>query len=157
MLRRIRKKKAFTLIELLVVVAIIGLLTSIILVAMGPSRAKARDANRQSDVHQVNLAMEMCYNDENCGAGKDQYIDTTAGEDKVSVIGSYLTVPTDPIDSGDYVYMWTEGTDQYYCLYVKLEAETDTWFCASNKGVSKKTEASPYEPTNDDCCGMDIN
>ena len=153
MLRRMREKKAFTLIELLVVIAIIGLLTSIILVTMGPSRAKARDANRQSDVHQVSLAMELCYNDDSPSCnGKDKYIDTAADDAAGTIIGSYLTVPTDPMDSGEHKYKWTDGTDQYYCFYVKLEAVADTWFCASNKGVSEKVYAGP--PTNDDCCGM---
>jgi len=150
----VKEKKAFTLIELLVVIAIIGLLTSIIFVNVGPSRKKARDAQRQSTVQQVSLAMELCYN-EDCGAGKDKYIDTAEEEATGDIIGSYFTVPTDPVDSGDHKYQWTDGGEQYYCFYVKLEAKADTWFCASNKGVSEKVYAGP--PTNDNCCGMDVD
>jgi prepilin-type N-terminal cleavage/methylation domain-containing protein len=160
MLRRIKEKKAFTLIELLVVIAIIGLLTSIILVNVGPSRKKARDAQRQSDVHQVSLAMELCYNEAGCGEGKDKYI-STMGDPSGTTIGSYLTVPTDPIDDANYFYRWTTNSGnpayQYYCFYVKLETKADTWFCASNKGVGEWTEAGGYEPDNDDCCRMDVN
>ena len=72
-----RRDRGFTLIELLVVIAIIGLLSSIVLVAVGPARVKARDARRQSDVRQVNLAMEMCYDDSGCNAS-EKYIDTAA-------------------------------------------------------------------------------
>lgn len=150
-----KKNKGFTLIELLVVIAVIGLLASIVLVAVGPARKKARDARRQSDVRQVNLAMEMCYDDSGCGAS-EAYIDTTVGNAKDTVIGDYLTVPADPSDAGDQQYKWTEGTGQYYCFYVKLESPSSaTWSCASQKGVALKVYTGP--PTNDNCCGMDVD
>lgn len=56
------KEKSFTLIELLVVVAIIGLMASIVLVNIRDTRAKARDAQIQSLMHQVRNAAEMSYN-----------------------------------------------------------------------------------------------
>ncbi len=54
-----KKQKGFTLIELLVVIAVIGMLASIILVSLGPARARARDARRISDVRQMSLALEI--------------------------------------------------------------------------------------------------
>ncbi len=155
-------KKAFTLIELLVVVAIIGLLASIVAVSVGPVRKKIHDARRQSDIRQIGLAMEMCYEDTAC-AGLDKYpdgCDAALCANVLSTIGEYLDiVPCDPLDetcstasTGDYVYKWTDGTDQYYCVYAKLEAVADTWFCASNKG----TEQGNTAPTNLNCCGYDV-
>lgn len=51
----------FTLIELLVVIAIIGILSSIVLASLNTSRAKARDAKRVSDMHQMEVALELYY------------------------------------------------------------------------------------------------
>ncbi len=58
-----KEKKAFTLIELLVVIAIIGLLSTLSIIALNSARAKARDAKRISDVKQMQVALEMYYND----------------------------------------------------------------------------------------------
>lgn len=59
------KNKGFTLIELLVVIAIIGLLASVVLLALNSARAKSRDAKRLADLRQVASAMELYFNDYN--------------------------------------------------------------------------------------------
>ncbi len=55
----------FTLIELLVVISIIGLLAAVVLVSLNSARAKSRDARRLGDIHQLQTALELFYND--CG------------------------------------------------------------------------------------------
>lgn len=57
------KKRAFTLIELLVVIAIIGLLASIVLIALNSARAKSRMAARVGTLKQLTTALELYYND----------------------------------------------------------------------------------------------
>lgn len=150
-----KAKKGFTLIELLVVIAIIALLGSVAFVILGPARKRARDSRRKADFKQINTAMEVCYNDNNCGDGADKYIDTIQGVNTLTTIGNFLSsVPLDPSNIAPHQYTCTEGTDSYYCLYVKSESLTDTWFCSSNKGVFSKT-ATTYTPSNTDCCGID--
>ncbi len=57
-------KKGFTLIELLVVISIIGLLSSVVLASLNSAREKARDAQRITDLKQIQLALEL-YRDAN--------------------------------------------------------------------------------------------
>lgn len=62
---RNKNKAGFTLIELLVVIAIIGLLASVVLLALNSARAKSRDAKRLADIRQIASAMELYFNDVN--------------------------------------------------------------------------------------------
>ncbi|HVY67817.1 MAG TPA: type II secretion system protein [Patescibacteria group bacterium] len=62
---RNKNQSGFTLIELLVVIAIIGLLASVVLLALNSARAKSRDAKRLADVRQLASAFELFFNDKN--------------------------------------------------------------------------------------------
>lgn len=59
------KQKGFTLIELLVVIAIIGLLASVVLVALNGARTKARDTKRIADLKQMQTALALYYDANN--------------------------------------------------------------------------------------------
>lgn len=56
-------KRGFTLIELLVVISIIGLLSSVVLAALGGARAKGRDSSRIQTVGEIKNALELYYAD----------------------------------------------------------------------------------------------
>lgn len=56
-----KNTRGFTLIELLVVIAIIGILSSVVLASLSTARNKANDAKRQSDLHSLQIAVELYY------------------------------------------------------------------------------------------------
>lgn len=60
---RSKSASGFTLVELLVVIAIISILATLLLLQLGIARAKARDAKRIADVHQVRSAIELYFDD----------------------------------------------------------------------------------------------
>ncbi len=55
-----RKSKGFTLVELLVVIAIIGILSSVVFASLSSARGKARIANAQQTLHNVQAIAVSC-------------------------------------------------------------------------------------------------
>lgn len=93
----LKPNKGFTLIELLVVIAIISILASVVLASLNSAREKARDAKRISDVKQLQLALEL-YFDDNSGYPTD--IDALATDGYLPVI------PTPPTGTGETEYLY---------------------------------------------------
>ncbi len=56
-------RSAFTLVEMLVVITIVGILTSLPMVAIQNSRENTRNAKRIADAKQMQIALELYYHD----------------------------------------------------------------------------------------------
>lgn len=110
--------KGFTLIELLVVIAIIGILASVVLASLNRARKQGRDARRVSDIKQIQLALELYF---------DQVgtYPSNAGTWMADLIGRGVisTVPQDPL-TGDYLYFACGSTPfTEYHLGANLEVD----------------------------------
>lgn len=112
-----QKTKGFTLIELLVVIAIIGILSSVVLASLNSARLKARDARRVSDMKQLQLALEMYYDDNSAYPVYATYAALTTGADLVTD-GYLAAMPSDPLSTQAYGYIGTAST---YCLGTAIE------------------------------------
>lgn len=128
--------KGFTLVELLIVIAIIGILATLVLVALSDARSKARDARRESDIRQIGLAMEMAYDD-------DQAYPTSAAI-PASIASSTTTyLSSTPSDPQGGSYGWTDNTanNQIYCVSANLEK--GPFFRCNQDGCDTNAAACP--------------
>ena len=102
-----RKRKEFTLVELLVVVAIIGMLTALLLPALGNAREAAKRINCASNMKQVFLGLNS-YTDDNQGRYPFKCFWSTATTDLNWVsygLGDYVSGSTSP----------TQVSRTFYC------------------------------------------
>jgi len=129
----------FTLVELLIVIAILGVLASLILANMSGARERARDAQRKSDLRQLQTALRMYFTDfgqnpESTSGYEIRHTDDTVydwGEEFGIGGNTYMSkLPIDPLDessSGVYSYNYVlDSTDtDRYCAWAILENESD--------------------------------
>ncbi len=128
-----KKNRGFTLIELLVVIAIIGLLATIVLVSLNTARAKSRDAKRISDLTQLQLAVEMYYDENDSYPQPCQGWSTWSGHspDYGNCDSNYITglapdfmgtLPIDPNDTAYFGYLYTsDGNDYMIMVHQSME------------------------------------
>lgn len=104
-----RHSRGFTLIELLVVIAIIGILSSVVLASLNSARKKGRDARRISDVKQIQLALELYYDNNQSYPTGGTVASTTLATPLVS--NNFISsIPQDPTNTGVYIYSY-QGVD----------------------------------------------
>jgi len=140
------KSKYFTLIELLVVIGIISILSSMLLVALGSARNKAKAARVKSDFVQFRTAIEMYYGSNNTYPCPTYNNFTTDVPDSTTclntALASYFKLPlTDPWDT-PYVWHFHPGTSECISIVSKGVDKTYSGFyplpyhCQVNKDGS---------------------
>lgn len=119
-------KTGFTLIELLVVISIIGILATLLIANLSGVRSRGRDAQRKSDVAQIQRALELYKGSQS----PPSYPAGSWRNDLVS--GDFMKiVPHDPMSASgwpDYFYTRDpegSGDDLTYKLVACLENASD--------------------------------
>ncbi|GIW68149.1 MAG: hypothetical protein KatS3mg099_097 [Candidatus Parcubacteria bacterium] len=126
---------AFTLVELIVSIAIIGLLSSIVLVLLNTTHKKARDAQRIEDMREIQKALEIYYT-------KHGFYPSTSGAWRgtelsggVSCYGNHGNnaipglapayipqIPRDPKPSTNFCYLYrSDGKDYKFLAHQTME------------------------------------
>lgn len=126
---------AFTLIELLVVISIIAILSTLSVVALNNARSKARDARRLSDIKQINLALDLYYNEFGIYPASPGSVDSNITGLCLSDLGISSTcgavvylqkIPNDPLNNVDYQYRQLSGGVNYR-LFAQLENDNSEY------------------------------
>lgn len=114
-----KTKTGFTLIELLVVISIIGMLASVVLVALNNARSKARDAKRMADFKQLGVAFELYY--EQTGTEPANYSGGGACTDGNGTLSAYQQSMQQLVTAGVLATIpmspGTQGYTNGYCYY----------------------------------------
>lgn len=139
-------REGFTLIELLIVLAIIGLLSTLAIVALTNAQQTARDVKREADLNQIQTALELYWSQAGTAAYPDVYINSVGESSKVTatmveswaelqaLLDDYISaLPTDPDHGGGssaYTYIVFDDDDaddddnQTYFIAAGLESST---------------------------------
>jgi type II secretion system protein G len=155
----LKNKKGFTLIELMVVISIISFLASVVMASLDSARAKSRDARRSSDIHQIQIALEL-YRSANgsypssvgCGGGVIgvnwcNSVEPSSWTTFQSYLSPYMSkVPIDPkpgvsgvdwgASQGAYSYF---GGGTFYMLVYSFETQTQISpgaYCSDGSGYN---------------------
>ncbi|MDB5238917.1 MAG: gspG [Candidatus Parcubacteria bacterium] len=147
------RTRGFTIVELLVVITIIVLLTGIILKNLSGSRGKARDAQRVSDLAQLQLALALFM--DRCGEyPTGATLATTMTSTKCPsgvTLGTYIAqIPVPPAGASQAAYDYTyyritsTGLRVNYVLHAKLESPN----AAVAKGLAASSISDPSSSQN---------
>lgn len=123
--REKEKMKGFSIVELLVVMSVIVLLGSLILVQVTSSRAKARDAERESEIKTLQNAMAIYIVNNKL---YPVYSGPLTGADAASTAlindGALQQVPLDPSNSGNFRYIYDSSDGSTYTITYYLETNS---------------------------------
>jgi type II secretory pathway pseudopilin PulG len=120
---------------MLVVIAIIGILSASVLVALGPSRDKAKDARIISGIKQAQAIIETLYNP----TGGTPYTG-------IAITDSRLTAIVDDVkNQGGVLTLNNIGSryNLYSALITKSATNQTQYYCVDSSGISKTTITPP--------------
>lgn len=132
-----KKNAAFTIVELLIVIVVIGILAALVISTFSGVQARARDADRSSDVNALKKALEAYKIDNGtypavCSADN---AGCSTNDLASSLVPKYINaIPLDPqAPSVGYSYVRGTVASDSYAIYIPYEAKSP---CKSGTNVN---------------------
>jgi len=116
----------FTLVEILVVVTIIGIISSLGLVAFASTRKTARDSKRKADLEQIRSALELYRSDVKTYPNATFACGASIAYGGTTYMSSF---PCDLVTGYQYIYSYQNANQ--YNLCAKLENTAAGTLCSS--------------------------
>lgn len=153
------KNRAFTLVELIISIAIIGVILSLSMIAISDIRLKARDAERLSDIRQIQTALELYKRDEGYYPDSltlgSRFIGSTSSTTYMQTLPHNPNPRTDgACPDEDYFYMPIATSTSYqlgFCLGGRTGDYVAGDKCASPSGIANEACCSCSDMTKN-CC-----
>jgi prepilin-type N-terminal cleavage/methylation domain-containing protein len=135
-----KKQKGFTLIEMLVVIAIIGILSTVLLVSITPSRNKAKESRVMSNVRQMMEIAHTFYDPSN------MWYDMAGFRNSPEYTKIYNDLIKNGVRADEcyLVFFVTPYTLYIPCsstfpststsFFIRVKLPTDKYFCISSNG-----------------------
>jgi prepilin-type N-terminal cleavage/methylation domain-containing protein len=125
------KNKGFTLIELLVVIAIIGILSSVVLAALGTARNKGKDAAVQSELSGLRAQAEIF----SSGTAGNVYTGLFSDAGVVKIITAVTAT------SGATPYTSAAAATWVASSILPSNPATNPYFCVDSTGTARTQAA----------------
>lgn len=139
--------KGFTLVEMLVVVAMVGVLSTVVIIQFTGAQKHARDTKRKEDAVQYQTALEIYANNH-----ANKYPLGTSVVELTSICTSLgiSNCPADPTQTGNNNYKYRgDATGNAYVLFVTTEDPLNRWVICSNG--NKGSMSASWLPTSSTC------
>lgn len=143
------QQRGFTLLELLVVIAILGLLITMVLVALRSIRQDAFNTRVHSDVRQLRALAESAY--DSAGASYVNWSQSGSVAEAVATVLNDIDAAHDDATGVPYVTQVRESQIKEFCVSAPLHDATGGYACVDATGVFRVTAtACPDEPVDGD-------
>jgi general secretion pathway protein G len=123
MAKIIKNNKGFSLTELMIAISIVGSVATIAGAQMDDVLPMARDAQRKANIHQVQTALNLYYNDHEQYPVTSNDEPTVAGWQTIKNIlesseQTYMpAVPSDPLNTGQYIFKYSSDGQKFKITY----------------------------------------